>query len=195
MPAFATHDELAARLGIELTVEEETRADALLELASAVIQEEAGQVIERVEDDVLTLRGVPSRRLRLPERPVESVSGVVLAGETLDEGDHWYLEGDELVRTGPVFGFWPSIGYGFGNPDQELVITYTHGFATIPGAIKAVCLEAVVRVWVNPASVRQEGYGSEQVAYQAGNGLVLTEYERRVVHRALRRSGGTITFR
>jgi hypothetical protein len=193
---FASTDELAARLGLTLTEDEETRAETLLGLASELIQSETGQTIELVEDDELTRNGSASPRLRLPERPVVEVSAVELDGDALLEGTDWYLDGDELVRThGTISGPFGPFGFGWGGPEAELAITYSHGFDPIPGAVKAACLEVVVRVWTNPGAVSSESYGNEQVSYVRANGLILTEDERRTVREAIRKTAGSVQLR
>jgi hypothetical protein len=53
----------------------------------------------------------------------------------------------------------------------------------------------VARVWVNPGGVQQEGYGSEQVTYVRGNGLLLSPDERRTLDRVIRRGLGSMTLR
>lgn len=196
--AFATHADLATRLGVDLTSSEQTDATALIALAQALIQSETGQDIELVEGDTLTRPGVWGDRIRLPERPVVAVNSVTVDGTELDSDD-WYLDGDEIVRAGfagvgiseQSFTF---SGRGWGGPEAEIVVDYDHGWETIPGTVKAVCLEMCVRVWTNPGSVKQEGYGSEQVSY-ADVGLMLTDRELSAVSRAVRRTAGTTTLR
>lgn len=194
--ALATTEDLQARLGIEFTAAEHVRARELLELSSALIRREAGQHISLVEDDVLTIRGTDTQRLRLPERPVGDVTSVTLDGTVIDALGY-YVSGDELVRFG-----WGSTAFGsplFGYPSQELVITYTHGYAAgdIPGEVVAICLEAVVRVWVNPGAVVSESIGSVQTTYSvsAVPGLMLTEDERQALNRVLGRSIGQVQLR
>jgi hypothetical protein len=201
MAQFATSTELADRLGLEFTAAEDVRADTLLALASGLVAREARQTIEQVEDDSLTLRGTPEDRVRLPERPVTEVSSVTLAGDALTEDTDWYLDGDELVRmpapSGATFPHVPTSGWGL--PDEELVVVYTHGYATVPDALKVIVLEAVVRVWVNPGAVMSERYGSEQAVYATQgtpNGLLLTDAERQTVREMFRTSGvGTVHLR
>lgn len=186
MAQFATASELADRLGVSLSESEQTRARGLLELASGLIQSEARQTVEYVEDDELTRQGTEEASIRLPQRPVESVSSVTLAGVAI-ASDDWYVEGDSLVR---------EVG-GWGHPDETLVIVYTHGYETIPEAIKVVCLEAVVRVWVNPGAVMNEGYGSERVSYTPGvpRGLLLSEAEKQTIRDQFRRGAGSVQLR
>ena len=193
--ALATAEDLATRLGVALTPEETTRADALLARASGLVQDAAKQEIELVEDDVLTMRGTNEERLLLPQRPVVSVASVTLDGV---EVGGWYVDGNVLVRDGcdqdgVTLNWW---GRGFGSPRQELVVTYSHGFAAdaIPATVQAVVLEAVVRVWVNPGAVVGESHGSEQVQFMNGQptGLLLMAHEEKALKRIFGRRLGAV---
>lgn len=190
MAQFATASELADRLAVEFSSEDSTRADGLLETASGLIQDAARQVIEKVTGDVLVRRGTFSDRFRLPERPVLAVTEILVDGEEIP-GDTWYLEGSTLVRVADTWG----------NPQVEVQVTYDHGLEDdeIPAAIKAVCLEVVVRVWVNPGSVQSENYGSEATNYGREVGMLLTDKEQATVRRAMKPYGrpqaGTINLR
>jgi hypothetical protein len=201
MAQFVTSTELADRLGLEFTPEEDVRADTLLTLASGLVAREARQTIEQVEDDTLSRRGTAEDRIRLPERPVTEVSSVELAGVALTAETDYYLDGDELVRmpapSGATFPHVPTSGWGL--PDETLEIVYTHGYAVIPDALKVIVLEAVVRVWVNPGAVMSERFGSEQSVYATQgtpNGLLLTPAEQATVREMFRTSGvGTVHLR
>ncbi len=200
---FATSDEFAARLGLELTADEKTRADRLLATASSLIQDEAKQDIELVADDVLEMRGTTDERIRLPERPVVSVASVKLAGVPLVEGGTWFLDGNEIVRIGLTTlllgGVIPG-GYarGFGFEWQTLEIVYTHGYETIPQSLKAIAMEAVIRVWVNPGSVARESVGDTAIVYDnnrfSPSGLLLSDVEKRVIRRMFGRRARSITI-
>lgn len=196
MVQFATADEFAERFGLTLTADESSRVSGLIGRASALIQDAAKQQIVLVTDDVLTLNGTRKERVTLPERPVVSVASVTLDGETLTEGTDWFLADDQIVRRRTAFvdGFGSAfldapflLGSGFGFPSQTLVVTYTHGFATIPGSVKEICLEAVVRVWVNPGSVARQSSGNTSTVYDnsrfAPTGLLLTSDEKRDIRR------------
>lgn len=174
MSQFATADELADRLGVEFTAQQEARADSLLERASGLVQSEARQTVDLVEDDELTVRGSREASILLPGRPVTDIASVTLGGDAVED---FYLDGDELVRAG-----------GWGSPADEIVVTYTHGYETVPDAIKEVVLAAVSRVWTNPAGVVSERLGQAQMTYSVQDtpiGLLLTEDERRTVRRAV----------
>lgn len=203
MTQFATNADLGARLGLTLTGPEATRADTLLALASGIIQQKTKQTISLVTGEVYTRPGSYDSRLRLPQRPVVSVASVVLDGVTMDPTSY-FLDGSELVRRnwssviqdssfGLPFAAW---GYAW----STLVITYTHGYAVIPELVKAICMEMVSRVWVNPGSVIQEGIAGTQTTYAPYSapprGLLLTEDEKKELMDFLgRASNGSIALR
>ena len=206
MAQFATHDDLATRLGLIFSQAEQTRADALLTSASALIQDEAKQVIALVTNDVWETPGTTDEVIRLPERPVVSVASVTLDGQPLVQGTDWYLDGDSIRRipvvttvlTGGLIdeAFTFPLGTGFGWPAQTLAITYTHGYATIPGTVKEICLEAVVRVWVNPGSVAREAVGNTLTVYDnnrfSPSGMLLTDDEKKALRRFFGRTAKSI---
>ena len=186
MAAFATHQDLAARLGVTLTAEEQARASNLIEMATGLIQAETGQTISYVENDTLTVRGTREGSYLLPQRPVVSVASVTIDGVAA-AADTWWLEDEVLVRRG-----------GFGSGRRPLVIVYSHGYEPVPDAIRAVCLEAVVRAWVNPGSVVSERVGSESTTFlQQGTptGLLLTDAEKQTVRRVTRRGARSEALR
>ena len=197
---FASVDELAARLGIAFDTDERDRAQTLLQIATGLIQDEAeGQLIVLVENDTITMPGRNDEVIVLPQRPVVSVSSVILDGDVLAEGVNWYLDDAGAIRrlTMPtVLGAMDAIFdaplgqfIGFGYPYQTLQITYTHGYATIPNLYKAICLEAVVRVWVNPGSVARATIGDTSTVYDnnrfSPTGLMLTDDERRAIRKQI----------
>jgi hypothetical protein len=193
MALFATADDLADRLGVTFSASEIDRAETLLTLASGLIQEETRQQIELVEDDEFTVHGLTEGMILLPERPVVSVASVTLDGDPI-AADTYHVDGDYLVRSGVAWGEFLGGYEWFGWGDSPLVVTYTHGFSSIPDAIRAVCLEVAVRAYVNPGSVTQEAYGSERTSYGAV-GLSLTPDERRIVRRVTRRRTESLAIR
>lgn len=207
MTAFATHDDLASRLGVTLTTAMQTRADALLELASDVIRDEVGQQIDEATETI-TMPGTTDERFPLPQRPVISVASVELDGKALAEGTDWYLDGNEIVRipasvTLGVGGLLDTsyvfpLGTGFGWEENTLSITYTHGYTDIPGKVKSICLEMVVRVWVNPGSVARETVGDTATVYDnmrfSPSGMLPTDDEKKQLARLFGRTGRSVTI-
>jgi hypothetical protein len=196
---FATADDLATRLGLTLTTAEQTRANTLLADASGLIADHAKQQIALVADDELTMPGTTDDRIRLPERPVVSVASITLDGQTLGQGKDWYLNGDEIIRLSSMYvqnGGLDAmldapylLGRSFGWPGQKLVIVYTHGYTddALPKLVKSICLEMVVRVWVNPGSVARETVGNTATVYDnmrfSPSGLLLTDTEKKELRR------------
>ena len=184
MTQFATAQELADRLETEFSAADESRADGLLTRVSGLVQAEARQVIERVEDDEFVFYGIRETSVLLPERPVVSVSSVTIDGEPLEV--NWTLDGDHLVHR---FG-WPL--------QARVVVTYTHGYEPVPDAIKEVVLGAVVRGWVNPGNVMSERLGQAQMTYAVQGsppGMMLTTDERRTVRHVVGRGAESLPIR
>jgi hypothetical protein len=202
MTQFALSDDLAVRLGITLTTAEETRAAALLTVASGLIQSETGQTISRVADDVLIRGGEYGDRLRLPERPVDTVARIQVTGPGIAisdlADDLYYLDGDEIVRATYPAGLEAQfIGpvYGWFSPLYKLTITYSHGYSVIPELVKVICIEMVARVWGNPGGAKSEAFGSGTTVFGDTRGLLLLDYERDELNDLLRRRAGSVQLR
>lgn len=195
---FATSSDLEVRLGLEFTVEEHVRAAKLLADASKLIQDETGQTISLVTADTLIRRSVYDDRFRLPQRPVVSVASVVLDGVTVDPTS-WYVEGDEVVQAGIAEQFFAAVSRGWGGPLRTLTVVYTHGYTTVPGLARSVCMEAVARVWVNPGAVVQESIAGVVTTYapysSPPRGLLLTDDEKASLNNLLRRQSGSVSLR
>lgn len=203
---FANASDLEHRLGIDFTADEEARANVLLTLATRLIQQETKQTIALVENDTLEVRSIYDERFRLPERPVVSIASVTLTpqqGEpTTIDTNTYYLDGDELVRASfPAHyqQFFTNWQRGWLGPLYTLSIVYTHGFAAVPDLVKAICMEIVVRVWVNPGSVARETVGNVSTVYDNNRfspvGLAITDAERSALSDLLRRHSGSVKLR
>ena len=203
MTQFASNDEFAARLGITLTTDEGARATTLLELASALIQSETEQTIELVTDDTLTMPSVYDERIRLPQRPVSSITSVSIDGTDIPQSGAWYLDGDELVRANWRLllqqHFAAYNGVGWLGPLRTIEIVYTHGYTTIPATVKIVCMEMAVRAWVNPGAVARESVGNVMTVYDnmrfSPSGMLMTDLERKAVNDVVRRTEGSVSLR
>ena len=207
MAQFATADEFAARMGLTLTTAEETRANTLLTLASGLIVDATGQDISLATDDIYSAPSVYGERLRLPQRPVVSISQVELTpaggSPSVIDPNTYYLDGGELVRSRFPLGYelvFQNYGQGWLGPYWTVDVTYTHGYApeAIPSAVKAVCMEAVRRVWVNPGAAVSETVGDTQTGYGSGapSGMLLTPQEKAQLNDVLLGyQAGTVTLR
>jgi len=203
---FASPDELGARLGLTLTATEESRAAKQLVLATALIQDEIAQTISLVTGDTLTVRSTYADRYRLPERPVLSVASVSVTPQggspTVLGTDTYYLDGDELVRASfPIHyqQFFTNWTRGWLGPLFTLTVVYTHGFAVVPGLVKAVCMEMVARTIVNPGAVARESVGNTMTVYDnmrfSPTGLLMTDIEREQITALFRRQSGSLVLR
>lgn len=178
--AFATVDEFAEFLsGSPIPDDKQARAQLLLELASAAIQDAVHQTLAYVADDEVTLPGVWGSSFELPERPVVSVSKVLLAqgvGVSGVETAFTLLPGGRVVSGASLLFCDDEFAGSWGGPNSVVTVTYTHGFIEVPGFVKAVCMAAAARVWVNPAGVETESVGVHRNVYggagsQSGAGL------------------------
>ena len=138
MAAFCTEADLEAFLQVAIP-DGNASATAAIAAASAAIQNFTRQRIEQVVGDVLTLTVEAHRSvILLPEQPVTAVASVVEDGTTLTVGTHYrWTAAGLLVRQSRA---WNS-GW------QEVVVTYTHGYSTIPDDLKAVCIQAAARAY------------------------------------------------
>ncbi len=181
LPPFATAADLAAVMQAPVDT---AAADLALASASAVIRRWTRQTITRVVDDVAHLRVIDCDQLVLPQRPVESVSQVMVNALALND---WVLSGDRLLRTGG----WRYLPGTSSYPDPGIVqVTYTHGWDEIPDDVRGVCLDLASATLSNPAMLRQEAiddYSRTFAAESLGLGglsdthkELLGDYRRRV---------------
>lgn len=147
LPTLATAADLAA--ATQRTDLDDAAANLALESASAVIRNFTKQQFTRVVDDVVRLRIIDERELVLPQRPVESVSRVRANSLVLVD---WVLSHDRLLRTGG----WRCLPGTTTYPDPGIVeVTYTHGWAEVPGDVRAVCLDLAAMTVSNPGGLRE----------------------------------------
>lgn len=172
MPALATTNDLALRLGRTFTVEEEARAAALLDDASAAVRAYTGQ--QFTAGTATAERHTPIRgAVRLWQRPVNSITSVVDDAGDAVAYDTWF-EGDRLV------GFTTT---------SPVKVTYTYGYATIPPDVVAVVCQIAGRAFgmtADSGGVTQEAIGSYSYtvgAAAAAGPLGLLPAEREVLDR------------
>lgn len=199
LPALATVADLAATLGRSFSEAEQMQAQALLDQASSVVRGYLRQDITRTTTEL----AVPLQRthrdglygcggqVTLPQRPVEAVTDVEVNGlATLD----WWLDGQTLlVRSAP----WEYPPAAHGPP--VVTVTYTHGWAEVPGDIAAIVMQAANRGMVNPGQLRSETVGGESTTYLIPTtgealGVLLSRTEMRVLDR-YKRTSGTVRVR
>ncbi|MFB6535114.1 hypothetical protein ACFCY8_30220 [Streptomyces noursei] len=168
LPALATVDQLGAWMQREPDELPEGAA-LVLNTASAIVRAEARQTFTRGTSTLTLYPNVGWAAL--PQRPVISVQEV-RAGGQLVPADRWQLVRDRVRVLG----------------HQAVTVTYTHGYATVPGDVLAVVLTLAGRVLNNPADLRQESVGAVNVTYAAETiGASLAPIERDQLARYRRR--------
>ncbi|MFC9191441.1 hypothetical protein [Streptomyces cyaneofuscatus] len=146
LPPLATVEDLAGWMQVDPGTLPASAASTL-DMVSAIIRKEARNSFQR---RTTTLRRKPFEGvIRLPLRPIVAVDAVTLDGAPVPY--EWDDETERLhVRAcAPVS------------------VTFTHGYAQVPGDVLAVALTAAQRVISNPNDLRQETVGSVSVTYAA----------------------------
>lgn len=205
MAPLATKADLVARLGRDISCEEDARLEALLTDASALVRAYTGQDFAVTADAEVTLRA-QAGLIRLSQRPVTAVSSVVAIGGngTPDLAlVDWWWDGLDLIRIG-------AGEYVINLPEQwwddedgypgTFRVTYSYGYATPPPDVIAVVCGMVLRTLTAPTAVG--GVTSETIgpySYRlesAGVGIAVSlgDMERKTLAR-YRRTAGMISMR
>jgi hypothetical protein len=178
MSNFATVAELAAYLARDID-NADPSALLALSLASDTVRAYIGQEITSVEDDEITLDGTGTTLVLLPELPVTEISSVVEDGLDLteDEDYYWSAQG-EVIRVEPRWEGITRVERPYESlkrverrwlkKPRAVVITYSHGYATVPGPVKAATLALAGRIIDSPSGVKQETIGAYSVTYSSG---------------------------
>jgi len=149
------------------------------ELATGAVQSELGQQVFRSQTtDRLTRDPINPRALVLPQKPVDTSQAITCVG--IDDGitypysaASFEVYGQRLILE---IGAW----------EEQVDVTYTHGYATIPAVIKSVALACAARVVSNPAGVRSVSVGDVSVTNAGSDsdltsGAYLTDHEKRML--------------
>lgn len=152
MVAFATPAELAGYVQSDVDTYTATQA---LDLASAAIRGVCGWHIYPSQSETVSL-DTPSYSgdLFLPSKYVTAVTSVTEAGLLLAASRYVWTQNGRLARS---YGAWG--GYQSWLPGR-VVVAFTHGYPTIPDAVKAVCLGWASVTYRNPDGLRSETVGS-----------------------------------
>ncbi|MFB4280844.1 hypothetical protein ACBJ59_36530 [Nonomuraea sp. MTCD27] len=182
-PPLATSADLEAYLQRDIPTEQ---AEVSLRIASAVVRGFTGQQITFVAGDTMVLEGGGSVVV-LPQRPVvvdvdnpiEVVELAEYGGGNLDgtDGVTYTRFQDQLQR---YCGTW----------SPRVQVTYSHGYATVPGDVLAAVLDIAGRSLTNPSGLRSvtiddysRTYASETfggASLSEANKLTLANYRRPV---------------
>lgn len=174
--------DLARYLQRDLTATEQESASLLLDLIDAEVADATGQTYVAATDETATLDIPWSGDIELPHSPVTSVTSVSVDGVAL-ASTAWTLVGN-LLR----------LGLGYGPPSVATVVYSSAG--TLPMSVASIVLAAAARSLMSAgnAGVRQETIGSYSVTYaDAGEGGLLTAFDRKRLRLIAGRNAGTIT--
>lgn len=174
---FADPTDIAALLRRQMTSDELAAATIALELASSAVRAYCRQEIDLIIDDTALIVGTWDRRLRLPERPVLTVTAVAVDGDTLSSDDYTVVR-DRLIRPD---------GCHWGGPDVIVTVTYSHGWATPPGEVRAVAMSVALRLITNPEFLANERSGQYGATFAGERGVELSLAEQHLLDGRMRR--------
>ncbi len=195
LPTLAVPDDIALRLGRDLTDAESIRVPALLADASAQIRRYCRRDFLLHTDESAILYGHDSIIL-LPQYPVQSVSSVVAIGGGMGLPNvpiPWYtFDGVRKIRIDPGHGIinLPEIWWTSDLYPGTFEIVYSYGYETVPDDVVMVCANAALSVLtaptmaagligetIGPYSYRLErSGGGVAVALNAGDLAALADY-------------------
>jgi hypothetical protein len=157
MTTFATIEELAAYTGREIA-EDNASAALALSMASDAVRAYCMQNISAVANEEYTAEGPNSRVILLPEVPVTAIASVEIDGTALETTEYTWTRTGILTKLANI---WQT-------ETADVIITYSHGYATTPGPVKAATLSLAARILDAPAGVKQETIGAYSVTYSNG---------------------------
>lgn len=157
LPALATSADVVARLGRALNPIESARIDALLDDGSAFIRRYCRKDFLYHVNDVLKIR-MSGGVIKLPYRPVDSVSSVVAKSGAIGVPDinvTWYVFDniDEITVPDPATSGiinLPEFWYDLNWFSETFEVTYSHGFPAIPQEVVSVLCTAVIAILTAP---------------------------------------------
>lgn len=133
-------------------------ATVVLEAATAVVQDAAGQRIVRVVGDVASILGTIESWLQLPQQPVITVTAVALDGAAVTD---YRKHGSRLWRRDG----WQANLY----EPSTVEVTYTHGYGPTDQQLqlaRSATWMLAKGVCSNPELLQSESLGDYSYAYQ-----------------------------
>lgn len=164
LPPLATVEELAAHMDAPVDSLPANAAEMLANVSATVRRLAGGQHITR---GTTTAELYPvDGRVILPQSPVVSVSEVEADGKTLAPTEYTRRRG--LIFVSPY--------------TDTVRVTYTHGFAEIPGDLKRIILDSSSRALDGSGGATQMNVGSIQLMYsQETTGPSFADIEKDIV--------------
>lgn len=175
MADFADASDLESFLGLTFDASDQARAESLLDLAVGVIRDEIQQTVTS-GTTTETLDGDGRTEVLVSEIPVTDVTQV----RELDDNDDWetltadddyrWTDDGRLIRwPGEAVSerarYWLPGPHHWPDKPRSVEVSYDHGYSTVPGAVKQVCLAVAARWWVNPEGVVQRRRGDASTSF------------------------------
>ena len=180
LPPLASVDDVASRLGRDVSEQEAIRLEPLLADASAQIRRYCRRDFRMHTAETQTLYGHDSE-IWLPGRPALSVQSVVAIGGGMGLPDvpiPWFtFDGVQTIRVDPGHGIinLPEIWWTSDLYPGTFKVTYSFGDSEVPDDVVMVCANAALSVLTAPtaaAGVIGETIGPYSYRLERGGGGV-----------------------
>lgn len=155
MTALAAVSDVEAILCRSVPSGSLTFANRLLDMASARVRRFTRQTLTAVPGDVISIPGVWSSELHLPQIPVTAIASITIDGVLLDPSEYSFTKSGLVTRRR---AWW-------GGPRSTIVVSYDHGFNPIPDDIVQIVADLVAEQLRNPDQLQSETAGSYSVTY------------------------------
>ena len=135
---FCTVADVATILQLTIAADNAAALKAIDD-ATAVIQNYCHQTLEAVAGEAVTFDVGPRQtKIFLPQLPVTAVASVVENDVTLTVTDDYLLGSHGVLHRVGVY-WYAGV--------QKVTVTYSHGWASIPADVAAVCARAAARAY------------------------------------------------
>ncbi|MGW2919519.1 phage gp6-like head-tail connector protein [Streptomyces angustmyceticus] len=150
---LATAEDVAARLGRPVLVDEQPRISAFLEDVTGFIEDYCGRDMARRTDQPITLYPEGDCVLFVPPRfrMLLTVAGVLQNGQGVTG---WTFNGRQLTRED---------GWG----ESAVTLTASWGYEVVPASLKAVACSEVIRWLALSPGVGKERVGEVEIEFSA----------------------------
>ncbi len=173
---FISVQDLTDYLGRDVTTDDGAlfAVDAACDTCRTVAEQSFNETV----GDVITLDGSGTDALLLPRLPVNAAGTVLVSGSAITD---YMLNGNGILFRGSVGAaldaadprpVWPA-------GRQNVVVTYDHGYGTVPASVRMVALSIATRLIVQGVAI-EETIGDVKVRYAVA-ATDLTNGERRIL--------------
>lgn len=167
---FCQVSDIAAFLQIEIPDTDNSAIQAITD-ATAVIKAYCNQEIVKVVDDVEVFDGGYGYKLYLSQLPVISITSVAVDGVVLADGVDYKANRKKGIIYRLQGQLWPD-------GVENIEVTYTHGYESVPDVVRVVCMRMASRVY--QAGKRSAETGGVPGIAQTTLGDYSVSYEREV---------------